>query len=155
MVRKIKIIEKNGYHSVIAATKISKRENIIALKGTVQFFPTKYSIQVDENKHLIPFLNGPEDENSLWKFLNHSCAPNSYFDLSQMTLISLNEINTEEDISFNYCTTEYDMSSPFKCLCKTNSCYGEIKGFRHLPKERQKELFGTLASHLKKYTIGI
>ena len=148
---KIKVIVKSGYHSVCAIKKILRGENILELKGNIQSFPTKYSIQTGEKSHWIPFSENSNDKRSFWRFLNHSCSPNSYFNINKMTLLSLREINAGEEISYNYCTTEYDMSSPFKCLCKTNDCYYEIKGFRYLPKEKQKKLVNTLASHLKKH----
>ena len=147
----IKVIEKANHHTVYSTKKISKGENIIELEGIPQSFPSKYSLQIAEKKHLVPFSDSSEDERSFWRFLNHSCQPNSYFDLDKMTLIALREIHAGQEITYNYCTTEYDMASPFKCVCGSDVCYGEIKGFRYLPKAKQQELVGTLAPYLKKY----
>ena len=147
----IKVIDKSNHRTVYSAKKISKGENIFPIEGIPQSFASKYSIQIDEKKHLVPFSDNLDDEKSFWRFLNHSCSPNSYFNLPQMNLIALREINSGEEITYNYCTTEYDMSSPFKCLCKSSACYGEIKGFRYLPKAKQQQLVGILAPYLKKY----
>ena len=147
---KIKVVKKDHYLTVGAAKPISKGEIILKLQGTISASRDKYSLQIDEKKHLHPFSDDPKDESSSFRFLNHSCSPNSYFDIPGMSLITLKNINENEEVVFHYCTTEYEMSSPFKCLCGSKKCLLEIKGFRYLPKEKKKELFSQLAPHLKK-----
>ena len=148
---KIKVVKQRNYLTVIAIKKIFKGEVILKLEGSISSVHDKYSLQVTKTKHLHPFSDDPLDESSYFRFLNHSCSPNSYFNFPVMTLVALRDIDGFEPVTFHYCTTEYDMSSPFKCLCKSNACYVEIKGFRYLQKERQEELLDTLADHLKKY----
>ena len=146
---KIKVAINNEYRCVVATQRILKGNPILKLQGTISSLPNKYSIQVGENEHLYPFSENPLDESSNFRFLNHSCAPNSYFDMESKILIALKDIDENEEINFHYCTTEYEMASPFKCLCRTTNCIGEIKGFKYLQDEKKKEFFSQLAPHLK------
>lgn len=146
---KIKVSKKNNRFSVVALKNISKGEYILKLQGTISSVPDKYSIQIDAQKHLYPFSEDPQDESSFFRFLNHSCMSNSYFDIPNMALIALKNILPGEDVTFHYCTTEHEMAFPFQCLCGTVNCLKEIKGFRYLSAEIKKELFSQLAPHLK------
>lgn len=138
---------------VVATKKILKSEAILKLQGAVSSLPDKYSLQIGENKHLFPLSENPEDESSFFRFLNHSCSPNSYFDMPNGTLIALKDIEENEEVVFHYCTTEYEMSSPFLCLCGAKNCLGEIKGFKFLSEEIKKELEPYLAPHLKLHLV--
>ena len=146
---KIKVSEKDQYFTVAAAKKILKGEIILKLQGTTSPAPTKYSLQIDSNKHLLAFSNNTKDESSSFRFLNHSCSPNSYFDIPNMSLLALRDIEANDEINYHYCTTEDEMSSPFKCLCGSKDCLQEIKGFKYLSQENKKTLHAQLASHLK------
>jgi hypothetical protein len=65
------------------------------------------------------------------------------------TLIALQNIESNEEIVFHYCTTEYKMSSPFQCHCRSKDCIGEIKGYKYLSKEVKEKLGFQIAPHLK------
>jgi len=143
------VIKKNNYFTVVAAKKIPKGDIILKLQGTVSSSPNKYSIQIGAKKHLLPYSDDPQDVHSLFRFLNHSCDPNSYFDLTNNILIALKDISIKEEIVFHYCTTEYEMTSPFKCLCAANNCLSEIKGFKYLTPEVKKQLDAQSAPYLK------
>ncbi|MBI4945354.1 MAG: SET domain-containing protein [Bacteroidetes bacterium] len=147
---KIKVARKAHYFCVIATKKILKGEIILKLQGNASSFPDKYSIQTGEKEHLFPFSENPQDESSAFRFINHSCSPNSYFDVPNKSLIALKDIDINEEVFFHYCSTEYEMASPFQCLCGTADCLIEIKGFRYLSAEKKKELSNQLAPHLKK-----
>ncbi len=146
----IKVTEKDHYFTVVATKKIVKGDLILNLQGTTSPIPTKYSIQIGSDKHLLAPSNNPQDESSGFRFLNHSCSPNSYFDIPNMSLLALKDIEEGEEITYHYCTTEYKMSSPFQCLCGSKNCLHEIKGFYYLSEERKQELLSQLAPHLKK-----
>lgn len=146
---KIIVSRKDDYHCVVATRRILKGEIILKLQGIISSSPDKYSVQISEREHLLPFSENPLDESSSFRFLNHNCSPNSYFDMENKILIALKDIHANEEINFHYCTTEYEMASPFKCLCKSINCLTEIKGYRYLSPEKKNELFSQLASPLK------
>lgn len=149
---KVKAVKKNTYFSLVATEIISAGEIILQLKGNISPTPGKYSVQVGTKEHLFPFSEDPKDESSFFRFINHSCSPNSYFHFPDRNLIALSDIGENEEIVFHYCTTEYEMASPFQCLCKSENCLTEIKGFKYLSQEQSKKLLPLVAPHLKSRT---
>jgi hypothetical protein len=145
----LKVLKRGNYFSVVATQNISKGDVILKLQGAVSSLQDKYSLQIDEKKHLFAFSENPEIESSLFKFLNHGCSPNSYFDMPKGTLIALKNIEPNDEIVFHYCTTEYEMSSPFQCHCGSKNCIGEIKGYKYLSTEVKEKLDFQVAPHLK------
>ncbi|TAL58839.1 MAG: SET domain-containing protein-lysine N-methyltransferase [Bacteroidetes bacterium] len=145
----VKVFKKNNYFTVVATKNISKGESILKLRGAFSSIPDKYSVQIGEKKHLFAFSEKPEDESSSFRFLNHSCSPNSFFDMPKGTLVALKDIMENEEIVFHYCTTEYEMTSPFMCLCGSLNCLNEIKGYKYLSEKNKTELLFQSSPHLK------
>lgn len=86
---------------------------------------TRFSIQVGEREHihLAPdFL----------RYLNHSCAPNLFFDLARMQLVCLREIAPGEELTCFYPATEWSMAEPFACRCQAAACLGTVQGAAYL-----------------------
>lgn len=143
------------HHGVFAKVVIPKDTIILHLEGVVIQQPTKYSIQVGIHQHCeIPEEINPFSTSAFhWKFLNHSCSPNGYFNMEDKTFRALKNILSGEEISFNYNTTEYELAAPFQCRCHSANCYGEIKGFRYLSLEERNKTRPLLASHLLQYLL--
>lgn len=141
----IEVIDFEGYKKVVAEKPINKGDTVFNLEGDRSSQASKYTIQVDVQKHLNPFL----DIMSEWKFVNHSCDPNVWIDTVELKMKALRNIVRGEEICFNYNTTEYEMVSPFKCNCGSDKCYGEIKGFKYLAEESQNLLLSFVAPHIK------
>lgn len=59
--------------------------------------------------------------------INHSCAPNVFFNTSTFNLECLRPVAVGEELCFFYPSTEWDMDSPFECLCGAPRCLGNIK----------------------------
>lgn len=90
--------------------------------------PTYLSVQVgeDEHIHLLPeFL----------QYINHSCEPNTFFDINEKAVIAIRDISENEDITFFYPSTEWSMVRPFECFCGAPSCLGTIQGALFLDKD--------------------
>ena len=111
--------------SLLALENIAEGEAIISLDGRVVPVPDKYTIQIDEGRHLAP-------DGRIWAFANHSCLPNALVDFGQSALVALTPIRPGEEVTFNYLTTEMALAAAFKCGCGAPSCVGTIAGFRHL-----------------------
>lgn len=104
------------------------------------------SLQIDENL----FLEGTQKFDN---FLNHCCEPNAFIDWDSMNLVALRDIKKGEEITYNYCTSEYDMGfteSNFICNCNSNKCYQKINGFRHLSLEQKMKLKDFLSPFLRR-----
>ncbi|MFA6924085.1 MAG: SET domain-containing protein [Bacteroidales bacterium] len=114
--------------------------------------PTRYSLQIDVGKHVEVHekIEISDNLDSLWQYMNHACEPNCYFKTEDMTFRAKHKIAEEEHLTFNYLTTEYDMAAPFKCDCKSENCFGFIKGFKYLNVEQKLKLINSCAKHLKK-----
>ncbi|KAK0446650.1 hypothetical protein EV421DRAFT_1790506 [Armillaria borealis] len=86
---------------------------------------------------------GPEDHielNSDFVYVNHSCEPNTAFDLSSPNpadwhIRALRRIEAGDALGFFYPSTEWDMDQPFSCECGTKTCLRIIQGAKYLSKE--------------------
>lgn len=96
--------------------------------GTISAEPTYLTVQVGINKHI---TLQPE----FLQYINHSCDPNVFFDTSSMQLVALRNINAEEEMTFFYPSTEWEMTQTFNCYCGSPLCIGDIKGAAFLSKE--------------------
>src|SRR3990167_2650047 len=102
------------------------------------------TIQISDNKFLDSRDYVPED------FISHSCVPNAKFDLVKRQVIAIKNISKNEEITFNYLTTEWDMKkwgTDFKCICGSKNCFGHINGFKYLSRAEKLKL-KPLLSHL-------
>jgi hypothetical protein len=73
------------------------------------------------------------------QYINHSCAPNVFFDTTAMQLVALKEIREGEEMTFFYPSTEWEMIQPFNCYCGSHNCLGQIQGAAFLPKNAWKQ----------------
>lgn len=100
--------------------------------GTIAAEPTYLTVQVDIGKHI---TLQPE----FLQYINHSCDPNVFFDTTSMQLVALKPIMENEEMTFFYPSTEWDMRQPFSCYCGSTKCLGEIKGAAYLPQDIWKQ----------------
>lgn len=45
-----------------------------------------------------------------------------------MQLVALRELDIEEEMTFFYPSTEWEMTQSFSCYCGSPACIGEIRG---------------------------
>ena len=93
--------------------------------GTTQSYATYLTVQTGIEKHITL-------EPEFLQYINHSCAPNVFFDTTAMELICLQPLQPGQELTFFYPSTEWDMSQPFVCNCKTPECLQLINGAAHL-----------------------
>lgn len=147
-ITKARVRRVNGAYALITDCRIARDEVVFVLQGELTNRPSKYSIQIDEDKHLEP-LHDPHDLKSLIHFFNHSCDPSTYINFEDFSVRALRNLEPGEEVTFNYNTTEYEMSNPFKCHCDSENCLIEIRGFKHLPLSERIKLAPQLAPHLR------
>ena len=116
-----------GVHgaAVLAAQNLAPGTSVFPLTGTLTHLPDTYTMQIGAHTHLLP-------DGQLWRYLNHSCAPNCRIDFSTWTLVTTRTISCNAELTFNYLTTEWDMVAPFACQCGARHCYGCVAGFKYL-----------------------
>lgn len=103
--------------------------------------PTYLSVQVGECEHI---HLSPE----FLQYINHSCEPNTFFDVNKKVVIALRDISENEDITFFYPSTEWSMVRPFECFCSTPSCLGTIQGAFFLDRNSANKY--RFADHIRK-----
>jgi len=58
-----------------------------------------------------------------------------------MEIRAARDIAADEDLNFFYPSTEWDMSSPFVCLCGSSNCLRIMAGAKHLSLNVLSEYF--------------
>lgn len=137
-VPRVDVVTRNDEYCLIALQPIMPGERIIRIDGELTSIPCRLSVQVGANLHVSPPLglrDGEERDSYQWRFLNHDCRPNAV--IVHRLLVAIRSITANEEITFDYNTTEVEMASPFKCRC--GHCDGaRIRGFRFLSADEKK-----------------
>jgi hypothetical protein len=135
---------ENGHGlGVFAARDFRPGEKVFVFDAIFVTSPHKYTIQVDEAKHL-------RTEGHMGLLLSHSCSPNTRFCSEQLGIFAIAPIRTGEELTFNYLCTEWDMAAPFECRCGSEPCHRVIKGFRYLSLADQRTLEPHALPYLRK-----
>src|SRR4030095_4866346 len=93
--------------------------------GTTKRHPTYLTVQIADKKHITLL---PE----FLQYINHSCAPNVFFDTTKMELVCLNALKPGDELTFFYPSTEWEMAAPFACNCGSQECLQIISGAAQL-----------------------
>lgn len=140
-----------GECRVLAVQQLRAGESVLTIEGETTDRPSRYSIQIEERVHIEVGKEHSLDEALVrypWRFLNHSCNPNTI--VRGREVAALRKIPKGTEVTFNYNTTEFDMAIPFACRCGSPNCAGQIRGFRHLPASERERLRPLLAEHLRR-----
>ena len=123
---KVLFNEGNGQKSLHASTHFYPGDVISPFSaGSTKRHPTYLTVQIADKKHitLVPeFL----------QYINHSCAPNVFFDTTKMELVCLKAIQPADELTFFYPSTEWEMAAPFACNCGSPECLQIISGAAQL-----------------------
>ncbi len=116
-------------HRSLYSRKDFKPGDIIALFGweVIHSKPSYLTVQIGESEHI-------ELSPAYLECVNHSCDPNSFFDVDTKTFVAVKNIKAGEEFAFFYPSSEWDMDQAFQCNCGSAQCLGMIRGAKHLPK---------------------
>ena len=113
-------------NALVAAVSFASGDVICKFSaGITQSFATYLTVQTDPDRHitLVPeFL----------QYINHSCAPNVFFNTTSMELVCLQPMQPGDEFTFFYPSTEWEMAQPFVCNCGNAECLQLINGASHL-----------------------
>jgi hypothetical protein len=146
---------ENKFRSLISKRAYAKGELICEIPTEkVVNKANRYTVQIASDKHT--------DVGKL-AALNHSCNPNVFLDTENLLMYACKDIEKDEELSFFYPSTEWEMDAPFICLCGASSCIHVVAGARFLPlstlenhylnkhiREMMVELLNNTESHLTK-----
>lgn len=139
------ILSEAGAYRLVALHAVPAGQTVLWIDGALTSEPSRYSVQVGPDTHVAPEGGANALDDGAWRFLNHSCEPSAW--LRGRELIALRDIRAQEDLSFDYNTTEWDMAEPFACHCGSADCLGTVRGFAHLSPAQRERLPGA-APHL-------
>jgi hypothetical protein len=147
--RRAAVVRSDGEYRLVTNQAVPAGTLLFTLEGEVTVTPTRYTVQLDESRHVDMPDDCPLEEvldRYYWRFMNHTCEPTAV--IRGRSVLSLRPIPAWSEITFHYATTEYDMAEPFDCRCGGARCDGVIQGFRHLPGERREDLRALLSPYL-------
>lgn len=122
---------KEGGCGVFALQKINQGELVSLWGGKIirkdELAPsmprfTQRVIQIDEGLYLLTV--GPKEPNDCF---NHSCEPNLGF-LGQIGLVAMRDIDTGEELTFDYAMSDGGPYDEFECECASPNCRGAVTG---------------------------
>ena len=97
---------KNKYYAVYTSSLISENKVVMVLSDKIKLKnPTRSSIQIDSNNHI---------EDPVGRFINHSCNPTCK--IHGLNIISVKDLNPDDEITFDYTKNETYLASPFVCI---------------------------------------
>lgn len=137
---------RNGRRVVVTRVAIPAGAVVSRMRGELREEPSRWSLQVDHGLHL---------GESGWTYdeMCHSCEATCYVDLSQRgdpKIRAIRDLAPGDETTLNYCATEEDLAEPFPCECGSASCYGVVRGFRHLTADQRRAILEILAPHLRR-----
>ena len=87
--------------------------------------PNYLTVQISDHQDI---MLSPE----FLQYINHSCAPNVFFDSSDRFLKAIDKIEIGEELTFFYPSTEWLMDRAFHYHCQSKNCLGTIRGAAYL-----------------------
>lgn len=135
-----------GFH-LLATRPYACGEQILCIGDRVRESrqPDRYSVQVGVNLHVVPSSSKTTDPGEAWRYLNHCCDANAKW--VGRALVARRAIAEGDEFTFNYLTTEWEMSEAFICRC---GCGGRrIGGYRHATPEERASVEADVAAHIR------
>lgn len=93
---------------------------------------------------------------SPWKYINHSCEPNTGIK-NDSEFVAIRDIKRGEEISFDYSTNNFDFDMTgwtMKCHCGSKKCRKIISTFNKLDKKSQRKLKEYLLTAVREKYLG-
>tara|TARA_R100001530_G_C4240501_1_gene135146 strand:- start:107 stop:475 length:369 start_codon:yes stop_codon:yes gene_type:complete len=115
---------KEDMYGIFTTKSIKSGETIHKFSPDFINSPTQTSIQC-KKKHF---------EDRIGKYLNHHCNPNAKIITNKQSIIltSLEKIEENKEITFNYNTTEEKITYPFKCKCHNKLIKGKKYAIKYI-----------------------
>jgi len=147
----VAIAKKGSQFQVVATQPVALGEKILDIYGRRTAVPTMYSVQIGRDVHIDLHDDAMLEaypERYIWRFLNHRCQPNAV--MRGTELFALEPIQPGDEVTFNYNANEYEMATPFRCLCPTH--HGKtgvlIRGYKYLSETERFALRNTASPHV-------
>lgn len=133
------VIRTHHKYRSLVTKQAFRRGDIICPIPTESLYnkPNQFTVQIGVDQHV---------EVRNLASMNHSCDPSTILDTTRMLVFAARDLQPEDELTFFYPSTEWEMSSPFICLCGSPSCIHVVAGARFLP-------LSTLENHFLNHHI--
>lgn len=133
------VIRKANKYRSLTTTQSYQRGEIICPIPTESLYdkPNQFTVQIGVGQHV---------EVKELASMNHSCNPSAILDTTRMLVFAARDLAPGDELTFFYPSTEWEMSSPFICLCGAPNCIHVVAGARFLP-------LSTLENHFLNHHI--
>ncbi len=101
-------------------------------------------VQVEEDLYL-----GAPDRPEPADYVNHSCSPTAGL-VGQITLVALRDIMADEEICFDYATSDGSPYDEFECACGAADCRGRVTGLDWQRPDLQTRYAGYFSPYLQR-----
>lgn len=138
----------SGHHGLFSRKEFTNDQLISAFTAEQVFRKPSYqTIQISDRRHI-------SLQPHFLQYVNHSCEPNCFFNTTDMEFIALHAVNSGDELTFFYPSTEWRMAQPFMCYCGKINCCGLIEGASQMPGNLLKQYKLTTYIHKKLNTFG-
>lgn len=135
-----------GQRALVAKETVPANSVIFIFTNEISRLRTRTSIQIGAEEHL--------EAGAFGSYTNHSCQPNAVVrafihpcgNVGTAALISITEVAKGKELTFDYATTETDLTAELKqaqCLCGSANCRGRVKHFWQLPASEREYITAT------------
>lgn len=145
----------NG-NGLFTITSIPKNSLLAVFGGTIMNKDTIESLPESSCRNVLQIADNlwigtglPTSEPA--DFINHSCSPNAGIQ-GQICLVAMRDIDTNEEITFDYATvlTQWVGMGAIQCNCNSLECRQLIKADDWKSPELQKKYAGFFSSYIQK-----
>jgi uncharacterized protein len=118
--------------------------NGVMKKGRFPWYVGARWLQIEEYQWIAPLRNSPG-----W-YINHSCNPNSGI-RNSIKVVAMKNIRRDEEVTFDYSTSESEKDWYLICHCGSKNCRGVIRSYLFLSAELKLKYRDFISEYLKKY----
>ena len=141
------ILESPGKGRGVFAGKNIKKDEIVVIGKPVEksLKRTWQTLQMDVDTHVR--MDEP------FELVNHSCDPNCGIKINEFNgynLVAMKDITEKDEITFDYCMSEWISIAVTDCNCQSNICRNIIKGGKFLSRQLLEKYNGFLAPYYEK-----
>jgi len=112
----------------------------------------RYCFQVDDDLFVGPTTEGEVTRDARW-YMNHSCDPNAWF-VGDRKMVACRDIEAEEEICFDYATSETTSDRVPQCMCGTTKCRRRVRATDWRSSELQDRYAGHFMSYIQRRLDG-
>lgn len=136
---------KPDYGTRLVATRPFHRGDVIFSILGCKTQQSYKSVQIGWATHV--------EDTRLLAYQNHSCRPNTIVDTAERKVLALRDIPAGDELTFFYPSTEWTMVQPFRCLCGSSDCLGQIAGAKYLSLDTLSRYF--INDHIRQIAAAV